>query len=71
VAGASACFLLINNLIGLGGGTFFLGRLSDWLTPFYGVEALRYSIVAGLGFYLIAALLMASAVRPLRREWVD
>ncbi|MBC7497862.1 MAG: MFS transporter, partial [Sphingomonadaceae bacterium] len=70
-ASASACFLLINNLIGLGGGTFFLGRLSDWLTPFYGVEALRYSIVAGLGFYLIAALLMASAVRPLRREWVD
>ena len=70
-ATASACFLLINNLIGLGGGTLFLGRLSDWLTPAYGAEALRYAIVAALGFYLLAAALMAAAVRPLRRDWID
>ena len=70
-ATASACFLLINNLIGLGAGTLILGSLADRLTPLYGNEALRMAVVYGLGFYLLAALLMALAVRPLRRDWID
>ncbi|MDB5718226.1 MAG: hypothetical protein JWM38_1653 [Sphingomonas bacterium] len=70
-ATASASFLLINNLVGQGGGTFFLGALSDALTVRMGDEALRYAILYALPFYLIAASLMALAAKPLRREWVE
>lgn len=68
---ASALFLLINNLIGLGGGIFALGALSTALTPIYGAEALRYSILISLVLYAVAALLMALAGPALRREWVE
>lgn len=67
---ASALFLLINNLIGLGGGIFFLGALSQFLTPIYGEEALRYSMLYSLAFYALAALLMTLAGRSLPRDWV-
>lgn len=69
-ATASASFLLINNLIGLGAGSWAMGAMSDAMTASYGNEALRYAAVAALSFYLIAALLMLLAVRPLRRDWV-
>lgn len=69
-ATASALFLLINNLIGLGGGIFALGALSDALAPVYGNEALRYSMLFSLALYLVAALLMAIAGPNLRRDWV-
>lgn len=65
---ASALFLLINNLIGLGGGIFALGALSDALTPRYGADALRYSMLYSLCLYLVAALLMALAAPKLRRD---
>lgn len=68
---ASALFLLINNLIGLGGGIFALGALSDFLVPYYGDEALRYSMLYSLGLYAIAASLMALAGPSLRRDWVN
>lgn len=67
---ASALFLLINNLIGLGGGIYFLGALSAMLTPVYGAEALRYSMLYALSLYAVAALLMAFAGRSLPRDWV-
>ncbi|WP_346033829.1 MFS transporter [Erythrobacter westpacificensis] len=67
---ASALFLLINNLIGLGGGIYALGALSDFLTPIYADEALRYSMLYALGLYGIAALLMTLAGPALRRDWV-
>jgi predicted MFS family arabinose efflux permease len=70
-ATASATFLLINNLIGLGGGSFALGALSDTLAERYGDEALRYAMLSGLVLYLVAALLMWLASTPLRRDWVD
>lgn len=70
-ATASATFLLINNLIGLGGGSFALGALSDTLATRYGDEALRYAMLAGLVLYLVAALLMWMASTPLRQDWVD
>lgn len=70
-ASAAACFLLINNLVGLGLGSWSVGALSDALTPSFGVEALRYAIVAALGFYLLAGLFMALAGKHLRRDWVE
>ncbi|WP_159977881.1 MULTISPECIES: MFS transporter [unclassified Novosphingobium] len=69
-ATASALFLLINNLIGLGGGIYALGALSKALTPIWGSESLRYSMLFALGLYLVAAALMALAGPALRREWV-
>ncbi|RZK00425.1 MAG: MFS transporter [Novosphingobium sp.] len=65
---ASALFLLINNLIGLGGGIFALGALSEALTPTYGQDALRYSMLYSLGLYLVSAVLMTLAGPRLRRD---
>jgi MFS family permease len=70
-ATASASFLLINNLIGLGVGPFLIGRLSDALKHSYGSEALRYAAVGCTAFYLLAALLMILCVPRLRANWVD
>jgi predicted MFS family arabinose efflux permease len=70
-ATASASFLLINNLIGLGVGPLLMGAISDSLTAEYGAEALRYAAMSCLSFYLLAALLMMFAVKRLRVDWVD
>jgi MFS family permease len=69
-ATASASFLLINNLIGLGLGSWAIGGLSKALAPAYGSEALRYALAAGLCLYLVAGALMALASRRLARDWV-
>jgi predicted MFS family arabinose efflux permease len=68
-ATASASMLLINNLIGIGFGTFIFGFLSDRLTPVYGVDALKMSILYGLGFYFLAGVLMLAAATLLKRDW--
>ncbi len=70
-ATASASFLLINNLIGLGIGSVAIGALSEALTARFGTEALRYSAVAVACFYVLATILAFLAVKPLRRDWVD
>ena len=68
---ASASFLLINNLIGLGVGPTLIGALSVMFKDRFGDEALRYAAVSVVGFYLLAALLMMFAIRRLRADWVD
>jgi predicted MFS family arabinose efflux permease len=70
-ATAAASFLLINNLVGLGIGPLLMGHLSDVLKSTYGVDALRYAAVACTAFYMLAALLMLLAVKPLRAFWID
>ena len=70
-ATASASFLLINNLIGLGVGPLLMGRLSDVFKSTYGVDSLRYAAIACLGFYVIAAILALLSVKSLRQSWVD
>lgn len=70
-ATASASFLMINNFIGLGIGPLLIGRLSDALKQTYGADSLRNAAVACTSFYLVAALLMLFAVKPLRTDWVD
>src|SRR5579863_4175178 len=69
-ATASALFLFINNLIGIGLGTVLIGALSDLMRLRFGAESLRYAILAGTGFYLLAALLLIFAGRKLAEEWV-
>lgn len=70
-ATASATFLLVNNLIGLGAGTMLLGALSDAMTARFGAEALRFAMLSGLVLYLLAGLLMWAGAAALRRDWVD
>ncbi|QIL01500.1 MFS transporter [Sphingomonas sinipercae] len=67
-ATASACFLLINNLIGIGFGTFIFGFIADALRPTYGADAMRYSINYGLGFYAVAAALCGIAAFTIKRD---
>ncbi len=70
-ATASASFLLINNLIGLGVGPYLIGAISDALKASHGAESLRYAAVACTSFYWLAALLMFFAIRRLSADWVD
>jgi MFS family permease len=70
-ATASAVFLFINNLIGIGLGTYAIGALSDTLQAQFGDDSLRYSILAGTGFYIMAAVLFLLAARWLEQDWED
>jgi len=67
----SALFLLVNNLLGIAGGLYYFGAVSDALAPRFGEESLRYAIYSGLGFYLLASILFLAASRTLKRDWVD
>jgi predicted MFS family arabinose efflux permease len=66
---ASAIFLFVNNLIGLGCGSLLIGALSDAMSARFGDDALRYAILAGSSFYLLAALLFYLSSRRLERDW--
>ncbi len=65
---ASAAFLFVNNLIGLGCGTLFFGAISDALNIRFGAEALRYAILSGLIFYGISATLLLAIRNRLARD---
>jgi hypothetical protein len=68
-ATASASFLFINNLIGIGFGTWFVGFMSDAMKAGYGDDSLRWSILYALGFYLLSSALYFAASRTLRHDW--
>ena len=64
---ASASFLLINNLIGLGVGPPLIGAMSDLFKERFGDRGAALCRVSVVGFYLFAAVLMLLAVRRLGR----
>lgn len=68
---ASALFLLINNLLGIAVGFFYFGWMSDLLAPRFGDESLRWAIYTGMGFYVMASVLLIGASRTLKKDWVD
>ena len=70
-ATASAIFLFINNLIGIGAGTVALGIISDNLEARFGDDSLRYAILAGTGFYLVAAVLFLASAKRLAKDWEE
>jgi len=45
--------------------------LSDTLQAQFGDDSLRYSILAGTGFYIIASVLFFLAARWLEQDWED
>ena len=67
---ASALFLLINNLLGLAVGFYYFGWMSDVLAPRFGDESLRWAIYTGMGFYVMASILLIGASRTLKKDWV-
>lgn len=67
-ATASASFLFINNLIGIAFGIYFLGWMSDTLKAAHGADSLKFSILYGLGFYLLAALFYLFAAVRLKQD---
>ena len=66
---ASALFLFINNLLGLGLGSWLLGFASDRLAARFGTQSLHYAIVGGTGFYVLVAGLLLLAARRLARDF--
>jgi predicted MFS family arabinose efflux permease len=68
---ASATFLFINNLLGLGLGSLLIGYASDQLKVRFGSESLRYAILGGTGFYVLAGILFLLAARTMARDWVE
>lgn len=68
-ATASAAFLFINNLLGIGFGIYFLGYMSKQLTARYGEDSLQYSMFYALVFYLLAATLYGLAALRVDRDW--
>ncbi|NEX93580.1 MFS transporter [Caulobacter sp. 17J65-9] len=68
---ASSLFLLINNLLGIAVGIYYFGWMSDLLRPWFGEESLRWSIYTGMGFYLLSSMLLITASRTLKKDWVE
>ncbi|MEM9988045.1 MAG: MFS transporter [Pseudomonadota bacterium] len=68
-ATASAIFLFINNLIGIGLGNLLIGLLSDGLSAQFGDDSLRYAILSGTVFYVMAALLFFLTAPRLKKDW--
>ena len=69
-ATASASFLFINNLIGIGFGIFFFGFMSDTMGPAFGDQSLKFSILFGLAFYLLSSAIYFVAAKRLKKDWV-
>jgi predicted MFS family arabinose efflux permease len=68
-ATASAIFLFVNNLVGIGVGTLAIGAISDSLQGRFGDDSLRYAILAGTSFYLVAAAIFLLSARRLEKDW--
>ena len=68
-ATAAAIFLFINNLIGIGIGNLAIGAISDTLKAQYGDESLRYAILSGIVFYILAAVLFILTAPRLKHDW--
>lgn len=66
---ALAIMLFVNNLVGLGLGPLVVGILSDALRPSFGIDSLRYALIAALvGASALSALHFVLAARTLRAD---
>lgn len=67
---ALAVFGLVANLLGLGLGPVILGGVSDALTPAFGLESLRYTLVGSVVFLAWAATHVWIGSRTLKDDYV-
>lgn len=63
---AAALLNFFITLFGVGAGPLVTGMVSDWLTPVFGVQALRWSLVCVMLLMVPTALLLATALKPYR-----
>lgn len=70
-ATAAALFLFVNSLVGIGLGDILIGFISDALKVHYAEESLRYSILSGTIFYVIAAALLLISAKLLPHDWEE
>jgi len=64
----SAMLVLITNILGLSLGPLLTGMISDALQPTFGVEALRYAILASTSMGIVAAFCFFRSGQHLARE---
>lgn len=65
---ATAIHNLLGIIGGLGMGALLVGMMSDYLTPHYGKEAIRYAMLVPIACVFPAALLYGMAVRVINRD---
>ena len=65
----SAVLLFVMNLIGLGLGPMLTGYVSDWLTPSYGDNALRYAMSLTVLVNIWCALHYYLATKTIRQDF--
>ncbi len=65
---ATSIHNLLGTIGGLGLGALMIGMMSDYLTPRYGVLAIRYAILLPISCTLPAAVLYGLAIRTIRRD---
>ena len=65
---ASAILLFMLNLIGLGLGPMMTGFMSDWLTPQFGVAALRYAMSFAVMVNFWCAFHYFMAAKTIRKD---
>ncbi len=65
---ASALLLFVLNLIGLGGGPVFVGKLSDKLAPAHGAASLQMALYALTPFFLLTIAAHYAASRAIARD---
>jgi hypothetical protein len=56
---------LFSSVLGFGLGPFCVGSLSDLLTPFLGIESLRYALLLPIAVLPAIALVLYAASRAL------
>ena len=65
----SAVLLFVLNLIGLGLGPMLTGYVSDWLTPAYGVDGLRYAMAITVLINIWCALHYYWSAKTIRADF--
>lgn len=68
---AMAILGLTTNLIGLGLGPVFIGAVSDFLAPQFGVDSLRYALASSVIFLAWASIHMLVGSKTLPQDFVS
>jgi MFS family permease len=63
---ASALLLFVLNLFAVGCGPLYVGAVSDWAKPYYGVESLRIALYALVPFFVLGVACNLWASRLLK-----
>jgi predicted MFS family arabinose efflux permease len=70
-ATATSILMLMFNIIGLGFGPLFVGFVSDMMKPEYGVDSLRWSLMALMPFALAACAVQFAMTRHLDKDFAE